>query len=176
MVYGFYISGDVSVVTTNAWLLYKDYAGTINFNITAGDGQKSVIFKVRNPAGKESNSITKYIRLRTSAPSFDYNIDPSICNADSTPTVCHTYETVIPLQINAEEDAIEMYISGNLDSAHPVYGANVDTWIVTDTSKIVAVTNSLGPKNIFVKVRDVFGHEASEILKQLEVFERPDEG
>ena len=171
--YEFFLSGDVTGSTANQWLLYRDYGGTIPFEITSGDGLKDVIFQVRSPSGQLSNSITKEIKLRQNAPTFDYQVDSSICNSDSTPSVCYTYQSVISLDITLGEDATEMYITGNVNAGHGSYGGNVDNWITADTNKIIAVTDGLGLKNIYLKVKDIFNHESSEVLRRIEVVERP---
>lgn len=100
-------------------------------------------FQVRSPSGKLSNSVTKQVKLIQNAPTFSYVINPSICNGDSTPTLCKTYQNIIPLSITPGVDAVQMYISGNVDATNPSYGANVNTWIPFDTSKIIAVTPGL---------------------------------
>lgn len=66
-----------------------------------------------------------------------------------------------------------MYITGNVDATNPSYGANVNTWVAFDTSKIIAVTPGLGTKNIYLKVRDIFNHESTEILRVAEVLQAP---
>ncbi len=66
-----------------------------------------------------------------------------------------------------------MYITGNVNSNHGSYGTNVENWITADTNKIIAVTEGLGVKNIYLKVRDVFNNESSETLRRVEIIERP---
>lgn len=171
--YEFFLSGDVSGPNTNTWLLYKNYGGNIDFQITPGDGLKNVTFQVRSPSGAISNSVTKQIKLRQNAPTFNFNVDNSICNTNSTPSLCKTYQTIIPLIITPGEDVYEMYITGNLDPTHIVYGTNVNRWLSFSNTKIVPVTEGLTQKNIFVKVRDIFGHESTEILRRVEIEKMP---
>lgn len=107
---------------------------------------------------------------------MDFQINPSACKDGSTPSLCKVYSNIVPLIVTAETDTSDVFITGNVDASHSVYGSNVENWITTETNITLAVTSGLGVRNIYLKGRDVLGHESSEILRQIEVVEEPANG
>ena len=138
-----FISGDVAKDgNTFQWISYKK---NITVNLSGTDGKKIVKVKLRDSAGNESAETSISITLDRGSP---YELSIAISDK-SDGTQAKYITTRSAYLIISAKNAIEMYISGDVDKDFSTY-----RWVSYKTSVKVNLTEGDGEKSVSVKFRN----------------------
>ncbi|MCK5562519.1 MAG: hypothetical protein KAJ51_18100, partial [Thermoplasmata archaeon] len=132
---------------TKTWTSWETFNWTESMNLSAGDGEKIIYFRVRDKANNTAEPIFSSIILDTTPP---HSLSILINNG-----ALETNSTLVTLKLNASDALSGIYLM-----SFSTDGENWDTWRNYTNTILNDLSDGDGEKTIYFRVKDRAGNIA----------------